>query len=71
MSQTQRRTPGHTLGQIYASSPLFGGNATYVEELYACWLQDPAAVPARWRQFFAEQVPADAQAPGRAAIAGL
>ena len=70
MSQSQRRTPGHTLRQIYASSPLFGGNATYVEELYACWLQDPASVPARWRQFFAEQVPADAQAPGRAASAG-
>ncbi len=69
MSQTLRRTPGQTLGQIYASSPLFGGNATYVEELYARWLQDPAAVPARWRQFFAEQVPADARAPGGAALA--
>ena len=42
-----------TLRQIYASSPLFGGNAAYVEDLYASWLRDPASVPARWRQFFA------------------
>ena len=47
-----------TLRQIYASSPLFGGNADYVEDLYADWLRDPASVPARWRQFFAEQAPA-------------
>ncbi len=45
------------LRQMYASSPLFGGNAAYVEDLYANWLQDPASVPARWRQFFAEQAP--------------
>ena len=59
-----------TLRQIYASSPLFGGNAAYVEDLYASWLRDPASVPARWRQFFAEQAPADAVAAGRAARCG-
>ncbi|MDP2324797.1 MAG: 2-oxoglutarate dehydrogenase E1 component [Gammaproteobacteria bacterium] len=59
-----------TLRQIYASSPLFGGNAAYVEELYDAWLKDPAAVSARWRQFFAEQAPAAAGALGRAATAG-
>ncbi|MBL8202302.1 MAG: 2-oxoglutarate dehydrogenase E1 component [Chromatiales bacterium] len=53
-----------TLRQIYASSPLFGGNAAYVEDMYASWLRDPASVPARWRQFFAEQAPADAPAGG-------
>ncbi len=56
-----------TLRQIYASSPLFGGNAAYVEDLYESWLEDPASVPARWRQFFAEQAPADPAASGRAA----
>ena len=55
-----------TLPQIYASSPLFGGNAAYVEELYARWLQEPATVPALWQQFFAEQAPAD---PRRATAA--
>ena len=38
-----------SLRQKIASSPLFGGNAAYVEDLYAAWLKDPAAVPARWR----------------------
>ena len=56
MSQTLRES----LSQIVASSPLFGGNAGYVEDLYASWLRDPASVAARWRQFFAEQVPPEA-----------
>ncbi|MEO7385895.1 MAG: 2-oxoglutarate dehydrogenase E1 component [Gammaproteobacteria bacterium] len=60
-----------TLRQIYASSPLFGGNAAYVEDLYAAWLRDPASVPARWRQFFAEQAPADVLAPGRVTAPSL
>ncbi|MDH4023676.1 MAG: 2-oxoglutarate dehydrogenase E1 component, partial [Gammaproteobacteria bacterium] len=54
-----------TLRQIYASSPLFGGNAAYMEQLYDSWLQDPASVPEHWRQFFAEQAPAEPGAPGR------
>ena len=32
----------HSLQQIYAASPLFAGNADYIEDLYASWLQDPA-----------------------------
>jgi 2-oxoglutarate dehydrogenase E1 component len=48
----------HSLDQIYAASPLFAGNADYIEDLYASWLQDPGSVGARWRQFFAEQAPA-------------
>ena len=47
----------HSLQQIYAASPLFAGNADYIEDLYASWLQDPGSVNARWRQFFAEQAP--------------
>jgi 2-oxoglutarate dehydrogenase E1 component len=58
-----------TLRQSYDSSPLFGGNAAYVEQLYDSWLQDPASVPARWRQFFAEQVPAEAEARRRVPVA--
>jgi len=57
-----------TLRQIYASSPLFGGNADYVEDLYSSWLRDPASVPARWRQFFTEQAPTDA-VPGHTGAA--
>ena len=58
------------LRQMYASSPLFGGNAAYVEDLYASWLQDPASVPARWRQFFAEQAPPGPQLPTPASPVG-
>ena len=43
-----------SLKRRYATSPLFGSNAAYVEEMYATYLEDPDAVPANWRQFFAE-----------------
>jgi 2-oxoglutarate dehydrogenase E1 component len=35
------------------SSFLYGGNAQFIESLYAKYLKDPAAVDAHWRQFFA------------------
>ncbi len=35
------------------TSFLYGGNAHYVEQLYGRYLQDPAAVDAEWRDFFA------------------
>ena len=35
------------------TSFLYGGNARFVEELYAKFLDNPAAVDANWRQFFA------------------
>ncbi|MDH5254913.1 MAG: 2-oxoglutarate dehydrogenase E1 component, partial [Gammaproteobacteria bacterium] len=59
-----------SLRQIYASSPLFGGNAAYVEDMYASWVRDPASVPARWRQFFAEQAPGEALTAGRGGASG-
>jgi 2-oxoglutarate dehydrogenase E1 component len=34
------------------TSFLYGGNAQYIEQLYATYLQDPAAVDPHWRQFF-------------------
>ena len=36
-----------------ASSPLYGGNADYVESLYEQYLSDPTSVSAAWREYFA------------------
>ncbi len=41
-----------SLQQRYAWSPLFGGNAAYVEELYESYLLDASSVGDNWRQFF-------------------
>ena len=38
--------------QFLSSSYLFGGNAPYVEELYEKYLDNPAAVPEKWRAYF-------------------
>ena len=38
--------------QFRQSSPLFGGNAPFIEDLYEQYLQDPNAVPDNWRQYF-------------------
>ena len=35
------------------TSFLYGGNAQYIEQLYAKYLENPAAVDSHWRQFFA------------------
>lgn len=42
-----------SLQDRYRSSPLFGANAPYIEELYEAYQRDPAAVAENWRQFFA------------------
>src|SRR3954454_6012536 len=34
------------------TSFLFGGNATYIEDLYAQFAQDPNSVDAEWKAFF-------------------
>ena len=34
------------------SSPLFGANASFIEELYEQYLADPGAVPGEWRAYF-------------------
>jgi 2-oxoglutarate dehydrogenase E1 component len=41
-----------TLKEQYASTPLFGGNATAVEVLYERYLRDPSEVPPDWRDYF-------------------
>ena len=38
--------------QFQVNSYLFGGNAPYVEELYERYLDNPAAVPDKWRSYF-------------------
>ncbi|MDH4217001.1 MAG: 2-oxoglutarate dehydrogenase E1 component, partial [Gallionella sp.] len=35
------------------SSPLFGANAPFIEELYENYLADPGSVPDAWREYFA------------------
>ena len=40
--------------QLWRSSQLSGGNATYVEQLYETYLVDPNAVPEQWREYFAK-----------------
>jgi len=41
-----------SLREQYASTPLFGGNASFVEALYESFLADPDSVPAEWREYF-------------------
>ena len=47
------------------SSFLYGGNAQFIEGLYAKYLENPAAVDTHWRQFFAglDDDPATVKAP--------
>ena len=39
--------------QFSLTSFLYGGNADYIETLHAAWQDDPNAVDAEWREFFA------------------
>lgn len=42
--------------KIFAeTSFLYGGNAAYIEELFADYQKDPNSVPEEWRSFFADQ----------------
>ena len=41
------------LAAFEQTSFLYGGNAQFIEQLYAKYLENPAAVDAHWRQFFA------------------
>jgi 2-oxoglutarate dehydrogenase E1 component len=40
------------MNESRSTSYLFGGNAPYVEELYEAYLDNPGAVPDKWRQYF-------------------
>ena len=41
-----------SLKDQYASTPLFGGNASAVEALYEQFMLEPDSVPAAWRDYF-------------------
>jgi 2-oxoglutarate dehydrogenase E1 component len=71
------------LSEQYATSPLYGGNAPFVEALYADYLRDPASVSPQWREYFdrirggaAEEAPrrpvtvGPPERPRHAAVAG-
>ncbi|MBM3517522.1 MAG: hypothetical protein FJX56_06515, partial [Alphaproteobacteria bacterium] len=53
---------------IVNSTFLYGGNSAFIEDLYARYLRDPAAVDPSWRRFFAELD--DDPAVARAALRG-
>jgi 2-oxoglutarate dehydrogenase E1 component len=38
--------------ELWRSGHISGGNASYVEELYEAYLQDPASVADQWRSYF-------------------
>ncbi|MBL8253327.1 MAG: 2-oxoglutarate dehydrogenase E1 component, partial [Candidatus Competibacter sp.] len=38
--------------QFRQSSPLFGGNAAFIEDLYESFLSDPESVSENWRHYF-------------------
>jgi len=42
-----------SLKDRYDSTPLFGGNAPFVEYYYERYLQDPSSVSRQWRDYFA------------------
>src|SRR3984885_5742204 len=53
-------------------TPLYGGNAEFLDALYEDYLTDPARVPDGWRRYFAQLTPPGgerAHGPLRAAIA--
>ena len=51
------------------TSFLYGGNAAYIEDLYAKYENDPASVDAEWREFFTglKDAPADVEKSARGA----
>ena len=46
------RLMSESLKEQYATTPLFGANATAIEALYEQYLDDPASVPDGWRDYF-------------------
>ena len=40
------------MNQLFGTTPLFGGNAPFVEELYEKYLDNPASVSGEWREYF-------------------
>ncbi len=63
------------LEQFRQSSPLFGGNAAFIEDLYERYLSDPESVSTHWRDYFRALSPTEgrdiAHGPIRDAFAHL
>src|SRR5437764_11206424 len=59
---------GFSMAELNGTTFLSGANAEFIAELYARYLDDPAAVDPSWRRFFAEM--ADDAAAIRAERAG-
>src|SRR5689334_24251199 len=49
-------------------TPLFGGNADFLDSLYEQYLRNPGSVEPRWREYFERLAPAVASEPSHAAI---
>ncbi|MEJ2129162.1 MAG: 2-oxoglutarate dehydrogenase E1 component [Woeseiaceae bacterium] len=60
-----------SLKEQYASTPLFGANATAVEALYEQYLEDPGSVPAAWRDYFVTLGASDTEVAHSQIRAGL
>src|SRR3954454_8926946 len=52
-----------TQPRMLEPTPLYGGNADFLESLYEQYLRDPASVDARWRGYFERMAMQPAQAP--------
>src|SRR3954466_7233570 len=49
-------------------TPLFGGNADFLDSLYEQYLRNPGSVEPRWREYFERLAPAVASEPSPSAI---
>src|SRR5688572_9849378 len=49
-------------------TPLFGGNADYLDSLYEQYLRNPGSVEPQWREYFERLAPAVASEPSHSAI---
>ncbi|NNK98961.1 MAG: 2-oxoglutarate dehydrogenase E1 component [Xanthomonadales bacterium] len=59
---------GSNLKQLYQTSHLYGGNASYIETWYESWLEDPQSVPETWRAYFESMPPAETEEEGHIAV---
>ncbi len=49
-------------------TPLFGGNADYLDSLYEQYLRNPGSIAPQWREYFERMAPAVASEPSHASI---
>ena len=56
------------LQQRYATSPLYGANAAYVEDMYEAYLVDSASVPETWQTYFGGLIERRESEPSHRAI---